>query len=838
MKTKSINAIRRPAILTVPFGTVLFLTISVIVGTGSVSRAAEAKKLTAEQTEFFEKKIRPVLVENCYQCHSTTGKSVKGGLILDSRQGWMTGGDSGPAISPGDANDSILIQAIRHENFEMPPKGKLSDDAIADLVKWVEMGAPDPREGESASLIRREIDIEEGKKFWAFVPPKIQPAPKVNDSSWPTSDIDRFMLAKLEQAKLKPVGDAPRQTLLRRLCFDLIGLPPTQQQMQRFLSDDSSSAYEAFVDELLDSPQFGERWGRHWLDVARYSESVGMERNFTYPHAWRYRDYVIKSVNEDKPYDQFIREQIAGDLLPEDHPTSWKDRAVATGFLAMGPKSLNERDKRQFRMDIVDEQIDTMSRSVLGLTVSCARCHDHKFDPFPTEDYYAIAGIFRSSQTLYGTANGNGNRQPSKLIPLGKTAGGKQFTPAPDPAEKRRVITRKRKNLQAEMASIRKRTKKNARQLLASNDQYKRLNKQLQNLAKQLKEANRKGKNKTKAPTGPVAMGVVEGNVEDCKVHIRGNVSTLGEQVPRGYLQVIHIEDASIPNEDNSGRSELATWMTARQNPLTARVMVNRIWHHLFGAGIVRTMDNFGATGEKPSNQPLLDHLAIRFMDHNWSLKKTIREIVLSRTYQLSSDHNAENYTADPQNRLHWQMSHRRLSVEAIRDAIISAAGKIDLKPAQKSPVSEVGDGNVGRNTKLLAAISQDNDHRSVYQPIVRNAIPEMLKAFDFAEPSIIVGRRNITTVPTQALFMMNSEFIQTRSNQMAERLLENDQLTNSDRINLAYGLALSRTANAEEMNRSEAFIKKFTQSETDETTAWASLCQALFASAEFRYLE
>lgn len=822
----------------------VFLLVSTL---AAVSLAEEPKQLTTKQLEFFENKIRPVLVDHCYQCHSTTGKSVKGGLILDNRQGWMTGGESGTAIAPGDPDDSILIQAVRHENFEMPPNKKLSDTIIADLVKWVQMGAPDPREGATATLIRREINLEEGRKFWAFVPPQPTAAPNVTDTTWPKSDLDRFVLAKLEAANLKPVSDSPRRSLLRRICFDLVGLPPTPDQVHRFLSDQSPGAFETIVDELLESPQFGERWGRHWLDVARYSESVGMDRNFTYPQAWRYRDYVIKSINEDKPYDQFIQEQIAGDLLPDDHPTTWEDRTVATGFLAMGPKSLNERDKRQFRMDIVDEQIDTTSRSILGLTVACARCHDHKFDPFPTEDYYAIAGIFRSSQTLYGT-NGQGNRQPSKLIPLAEvalvagTADQPSRAPDPDPVEKRRLITIKRKQAQTQMAALRSQTNRNNRELLATNAQYKKLNQRVQDFNKQLNSINRKGKKKKpKQPAGPAAMGVVEGNVDDCQVHIRGNVQTLGDSVPRGFLQVVQMTDAPQLSENTSGRLELAKWITSTQNPLTARVMVNRIWHHLFGTGIVRTMDNFGATGERPTHPRLLDHLAIRLMDNQWSIKKTIREIVLSRTYQLSSDHNESAYAVDPQNRLMWQMSHRRLDVEAIRDSIIAAAGQLDLTPGEKSPVHAVGNVNAGRDAKLLARIETDYNTRSVYQPIVRNAVPEMLKAFDFAEPSIIVGRRNITTVPTQALFMMNSEFIKSRSYQMADRLLENEDLTTSVRINMAYELALTRSATAAEMARSESFIAKCLEQFTEDdkqAAAWASLCQALFASAEFRYLE
>lgn len=399
---------------------------------GSIANAADGDKspkvgasqqLAAEQVAFFEKKIRPALVTHCYKCHSAEGDKFKGGLLLDTREGIRKGGETGPAVVPGDLKASLLIQAIRYQddNLKMPPKQKLPDDVIADLETWVRMEAPDPREG-AAKRVKTEIDIEKGRQFWAFQPPKKFAPPSVKDTSWPRSAADRFLLAEMEAKGLKPVEEADRLTLLRRVYFDLIGLPPTPEEIDAFLKDETEQAFEKVVDKLLASKQFGERWGRHWLDVVRFAESSGKTANFAYPNAWRYRDYVIASFNADKPYDQFVREQLAGDLLPTRDDKQRAERFIATGFLAIGPKSHNERNPQQFNLDLVDEQIDATFVAFQGLTVACARCHDHKFDPIPTKDYYALAGIFRSTLTCYGTVRTVQSNFPSPLIDLPKNA--------------------------------------------------------------------------------------------------------------------------------------------------------------------------------------------------------------------------------------------------------------------------------------------------------------------------------------------------------------------------------------------------------------------------------
>ena len=821
-----------------------------------------AEEPTPEQLEFFEKKIRPILATRCYSCHSAKAKALKGGLLLDHRQGWVTGGESGPAITPGSPAESLLIQAVNYDGLEMPPKEKLTDQQIADLTRWVRQGAPDPRTGKGISPIRRDIDIAQGRKFWAFQPPVAAALPAVKNETWPLDPIDHFILAGIESAGLAPVGDADRRTLVRRLYFDLVGLPPTSQQVEDFVNDTSSRALETLVDRLLESPHFGERWGRHWLDVARYAESTGMERNFTFPHAWRYRDYVIDAFNRDLPYNRFITEQVAGDLLPAKTPAARNRLTIATGFLAMGPKSLNQRDVNVFRMDIVDEQIDITTRAVMGLTVSCARCHDHKFDPFPTEDYYAIAGIFRSTRTLFGTGKGQGNRRATGLVPLVSDTPNKKATPPPAQDDKKkdqiaklteqlrkarnelRKLQGPRKGKKGKKKSNRKgnKNKSASPKTTATPQQIKQARNRVKQLNRKLKQA-RKGGQRNSKPTGPVAMGVQDGSPEDCRVHVRGNVRTLGKSIPRGYLQVVSLDSAPEINGKQSGRLELASWLTSPENPLPARVMANRIWYHLTGRGLVTTLDNFGAMGQRPSHPGLLDHLSLEFTRDNWSVKALIRKIILSRTYRLASTPQPANSAKDPQNALFWRMNHRRLDAESIRDAILAASGQLETTPPKRSVVAEIGDANVGRAGGTLTKLNAASRHRSVYLPIVRNALPEMLRLFDFAEPSIIVGRRDVTTVPAQALFLLNSPFVLEQSDHMARRILASAD-DDAGRVARAYGLTLSRPPTKRESITAITLVKDHLASlpgqdtDGDRQRAWSSLCQALMACAEFRYLQ
>ncbi len=778
----------------------------------------------AEQTAFFEKSIRPVLVEKCYKCHSADSEKVKGGLLLDTREGIRAGGDSGHAVVPGNVAESLLLKALRYadKDMAMPPQksgGKLPDAVIADFEKWVKMGAPDPRNG-GAKLAKKEIDFAEARKFWAFQPPRAVPAPTVKDAAWPRTEIDRFVLAGLEAKGLKPVADAAPATLLRRIYFDIIGLPPTPEQTQQFgqlAIGNRQSAIESLVDSLLASPQFGERWGRHWLDVARFAESSGRERNFTFPEAWRYRDWVIAALNADKPYDQFIREQIAGDLLPAKDGAERDAHVIATGFLALGPKGLNEKNHEQFRMDVIDEQIDATSRAVLGLTVACARCHDHKFDPVPQKDYYALAGIFHSTETFFGTKDAGGkNKNGTALLPLSGNA-----APLPAKAEARKELA----------------------DFLAQNPAKA---KKFKNLppAKKARLLERFG-DQTAPPetsTTAVAMGVREGKPADTRVLVRGELDQPGERVSRGFATVLGSGPAISASV--SGRAELADWLTGKSNPLTARVAVNRVWLHLFGEGLVRTPDNFGATGEKPSHPELFDALALKFMADGWSVKRLIRTIVLSRAYQLGSAWDKKNYEADPDNVLLWRASPRRLDAEAIRDAMLAASGMIALTPPHGSVVANVGDGYIGKGIRPEVFDITAN-YRSVYLPIVRDFVPDALGIFDFAEPSLVVASREVTNVPSQALYLMNNAFVIQQSQVMAKRILATP-LNYPQRIALAYQLTLSRPPTEAERARADAYLRtearglipaKSGSIPAASETSWATFCQALFACAEFRYL-
>jgi hypothetical protein len=755
---------------------------------GAAPAAATDRPPTAAELTFFEKNIRPVLAGKCYECHSTQAGKSKGGLTLDTREGIRKGGDSGPAIVPGNVAGSRLLTAIRSTDTDihMPPKETLPANVIADFAKWVLMGAPDPRDGQT---ITRKLSPEAAKQFWAFQPPKFVPPPRPADTAWPRTDIDRFILSALETKGLKPVADADRLTLIRRVYFDLIGLPPTPEEIEAFVADRDSRAFEKVVDRLLASPQFGERWGRHWLDVARYAESTGMERNYLYPEAWRYRDYVIAAFNADKPYNQFIREQVAGDLLPSTTVAQRNERLIATGFLAIGPKGLNERNREQFLLDVIDEQIDATTKAVLALTVSCARCHDHKFDPVTMRDYYAMAGIFRSTQTFYPTGQGQGqNRQPSAPLPLAATPADltqRPYAPPPPPVFAKK--NKKQRQTAAPKAALR--------------------------------------------DTGAgYAMGVLDGQPQNSPIYARGELEGRGEIVPRGFVQVLSRPGTPGISGTSSGRLELADWLTAPDNPLTARVMANRVWLHLFGKGLVRTPDNFGANGEPPTHPELLDHLALRFVASGWSVKNLIRTIVLSRTYQLSSAQDPRNFAADPDNRLLWRANPRRLEAEAIRDAMLAIGGQLELKPPSGNSINRAGQSARG---DFRTALGGHSPHRSVYLPIVRDMVPPMLELFDFAEPSLVVAERDTTNVPSQALFLLNNPLVLSLAEGAARRVLDTPGANDEARITRAYLLTLSRAPTRQEIIRAKAYLSGAATPEQ----GWSTFCQALFASAEFRYL-
>jgi hypothetical protein len=814
--------------------------------------------------EFFEKKVRPLLIDNCNNCHSATTNS-RGGLRVDDRNGLILGGGRGAAIVPGHPEKSLLIAAVRktHAQVKMPPKKELTEQQIADLTQWIKDGAAWPKPRVPSSLGKGNADYEKHRKeHWAWQPLREVKTPSVKHATWARDDIDRFILATLEAKGLKPVADADPLTLIRRLTFDLTGLPPSPNETATFAKAWNASKspqtqrtiLEKQVDHLLASPQFGERWGRHWLDVARYGESTGSARNLPYPHAWRYRDYVIDAFNKDLPFNQFIREQIAGDLLLTEDDAQRDERLVATGFLALGVRDVNQRFKIRFLMDNIDEQIDTVSRSVLALTVSCARCHDHKFDPIPTTDYYALAGIFQSSDQCSGLRNkmGGGGLDYYDTSLLLTLSGGNK---GPNEKSKARI-----EEVKAALAKARAdliELTENPEKLPAGPMREKAMKVARNKVNKVQQELVLLS---DPASLGPVAMGVRDAKkIADCEVRIRGEAEKLGPTVPRGYLTFFDVPGAPKLNPNQSGRLELAEWLVHEKNPLTPRVYVNRVWHHLFGQGLVPSVDNFGVTGEMPSHPELLDHLAARFMKNGWSTKKLIRTLVLTRAYQLASilpspsgrGAGGEGETLalyqklDPANRLVWRHSPRRLSAEEIRDAMLSASGKLDRSRIKGSPAMDfkvIELNNVSPLAKSLETAANTSLHRSVYLPLVRGITPRPLEVFDFAEQGMVTGSRDSTTVATQALYLLNDTFVRQQAQTLAQTLVQ-AKLDDDARVTLAYQSTLSRPATPKEIERARSYLHDYENAAradsiaTPRIAAWASFTQALFASAEFRYV-
>ncbi len=861
------------------------LAAVLLAGTASGQPTPKATPEDPAKIEFFEKQVRPILADHCYHCHSADTKPA-GNLRVDDRNGLLTGGNSGPAVVPGDPGKSLLLKRAtqKEEKKRMPLEGKhLNDEQVATLTQWIKDGAAWPAVRVPASLGRLKPEYEKLKKeHWAWQPLTNPKVPVVKDRGWARDDIDRFLLTKLDEKGLKPTGDADKITLLRRVTFDLTGLPPTATEIDAFLKDTDLKAFETVVDRLLASPAFGERWGRHWLDVARYGESTGPSRNIPYPHAWRFRDYVIDSLNADTPFDRFVREQIAGDLLPAGS-TGERDRQLtATGFLALGVKDVNQRFKVRFVMDNVDEQIDAVSRSVLGLTISCARCHDHKFDPVPTTDYYALAGIFTSTDNAAGVRNKMGGGgldyyDPSMLLKLTSAA------PPPPAAQIEK--------LKAQVAEAKK-----AWDAIRGTPEGLKPAANGQPTQRPIRLRYEKLQADLLALTDPAARGHAVHGVRDAKqigdteVRIRGEAEKLGPVVPRGFPTIFEVPGSDKVNPRQSGRLELANWLTNPKNPLTPRVAVNRVWAHLFGTGIVNTVDNFGVTGSPPSHPELLDHLANRFIADGWSVKKLVRQLLLTRAYGLSADATPENLAADPGNRLVWRHTPRRLSAEEIRDAMLASAGTLDPRRPAGSPAQQLKMVEMRDNGPEASGINQKADssrYRSVYLPLLRGVTPHNLEAFDPVEQTLVTGSRDETTVPAQALFLLNSSFVRRHSLALAEQLLKDREAGDADRIHTAYERVLGRAPTKLELARARAFIgeyesaarelyagnpapaprpmkktpapKKdkeppFDPDQADQTgepvtaesvrptdartAAWMAFTQALFGSAEFRYVK
>lgn len=932
-------------------------TLAVIVAVASVSNSWGVEDYT-----FFEKEIRPILVEHCYECHSQDAKRVKGNLYLDNKAGWKTGGDSGAVIVPGAPEESLAFEALTYKNLnlQMPPKGKLPARKIAAIKKWIEDGAPDPRESGALAV----KDEGPSKEWWSFKPVTNPNIPEVKQADWPRDHIDRFILAGLERIGVEAPKATGREALIRRIHFDLTGLPPTAEQVRSFCRDGD---LESVIDELLASPRFGERWGRHWMDVARYAESSGGGRSIIFKEAWRYRDYVIKSFNQDKPYDRFVREQLAGDLLADDDPEIRADNLIATGFLLLAPTNFENQDKELLDLEVVDEQLDTLGQTFMGMTLGCARCHDHKFDPVTAEDYYAMAGIFFSTDCLehanvssvlqqklpasadleakiaahdkqgkaleakrkslsdqikkmesalksnvrpltdipggilvdnvdakvpenwvhsthtrpwigsdylhdnYGKGgesevtfpvhvpdegeyevfvsySANANRSPNALVRVKHASGVAEIRvdqrKKPDRFDafvslgkfqfgsgKQDAVTVSNQGSSGvviadavllvgdiEVESVVQSdeapdhdegAKKRARKLAA-------LKKQVGDLTKSIKAHN---SNSTLKRQTTMAVRDAK-KPANTALRIRGEVHKKGDIIPRGFLSVASW-DGMPEISEGSGRLELAEWLVDPRHPLTARVMVNRLWYHLMGEGLVRTVDNFGSMGELPSHPELLDYLAVEFVKDDWSIKRMIRRLMLTRTYAISAEGSSVGAEQDPDNFLLWRAHRRRLESEAMRDAMLAISGELEMsKGGRTFP------GNLGS----VFGYTFDHKLRSVYLPVFRNNLPDIFDVFDFADANRVAGKRSSSTLPTQALYMMNSPFVIERARQAADRLV-NDS-TYADPLNEVF----LQTVGREPMPSERVDIEKFLGKDP-EVEAWASVYHSLFASLDFRYL-
>jgi mono/diheme cytochrome c family protein len=765
------------------------------------------------QDEFFETRVRPVIVNRCLDCHGS--EKTKAGLRLDSRDAILKGAESGPVVHPGKPESSPLIAAIRYEgDVQMPPKGKLKDAEIAALTEWVKRGAlwPAVRPNVAAAPISKspaqpaapvsasaDTITAVQRSFWSFQALRNSIPPVLKDGAWPVSAIDRFILAKLEETRLAPAPAADKTTMIRRAYFDLIGLPPSPTETAAFLADKSPDAFARVVDRLLASPHYGERWGRYWLDVARYGEDQAHSfQPRIYPNGYRYRDWVVRALNQDTPYDRFVREQIAGDLIEGPERA---ERLAALGFFACGPVYYGDAQ----RHDQYADRIDTLTRGFLGLTVACARCHDHKYDPIPTTDFYALEGVFASTDYVEIPA------APKEVVDAYKAA--------------QSVIEAKDKKINAFLKAEADRLK-----LKVTGNQFKPVERMLSDEAKKKLAGLRTelaGLKKKAPPQFPVIHTLADASrAIDAPVLIRGNPSTPGVKVPRHFLTVLGGDQTSFAH--GSGRLDLARAIASEENPLTARVMVNRVWQHHFGRGLVESPSNFGALGERPSHPDLLDWLARRFIASGWSLKALHREIMLSSTYRQSSRFDLSGNTKDPENALLWRMNRRRLDIEAWRDAILAVAGRLDL---------QIG----GPPVSLDASANQ---RRTLYAAISRHDLAWMLRLFDFPDPNITSGGRVETTVPIQQLFVLNSEFMIANARAVSARLAEPTHAgalpNDDDRIRRAYLLLFGRPATEHERTLGLLYLRALdsTVSPRADMSRWDRYAQALLATNEFLFID
>ena len=828
--------------------------------------AAATSIYADEGIDFFEQKIRPVLVDRCYSCHSANAaakKNLKGGLLLDTRETLRMGGESGPAIIPGKPRESLLIAAIRHESLEMPPKEKLSAQVIADFEKWVQIGAPDPRDELVATTTG--IDIAAARRSWTYQTPKLPPEPTIANNKWPRSMIDRLLLANLESNHLTPAPPANKRTLIRRAAYDLLGLPPTADEITAFLSDDSPNAFARAVDQMLRSPDFGIRWARHWLDNVRYAQddpTCAANDNGTFSIG-PYRDWVVKSFNQDLPYDQFIRLQVAGDLIPMEDPELINaDGLTATGIWGLA-HLIEGNDKEKVIADFVDEQLDVLGRTFLGLTISCSRCHDHKFDPISQEDYYALSGVFYSSHIF--TFKGKSARTRHRIQQRAVSTKTEQDQLTEDEKQlaniEAQIAPLEKKHSKAlELIKIRRDLEEQLKLKEKAGDDKSEFDKRITELREkeseltadqekngwdenpdELKEhaklITRRDEFNEKVSRFPLRMIIKEGPVPgsrhktmgDMPIFIRGDHLTPGEIVTRAIPSVF-----ATGNDDfeitGSGRLELANWLTQPDHPLTARVMANRIWQHLFGRGIVATPSNFGRLGQPPTHPELLDYLAVRLVESGWSVKSLIREIMTSQAYQQASITTPDNLSRDPNNEWFGRMNRKRLDAEALMDTL-AVHNKVVKRSDLTAPV-----------WKLVLS------GRMLFNEFSRDKPPTTSDLFDGANPDLLVPARVDSTSAPQALFMLNNDIVLGTANTLATTITAGSQ-RRRQRISMLYQQLFGRPASLVEYRLAADLLRISTetrqqlatsdQSDVDVITGpWEDLCVALLCNNEFLYID
>ena len=815
-----------------------------------VARADEA----AEKVKFYEQHVKPVLEAHCWKCHGAEAK-VKGGLNLTSRALALQGGDIGPAIDEKKPGESLLLKAIgyKDEDLQMPPKGRLSDEQIATLTKWVEMGAPFPADAEKPKAASEpaghkgppQVDSPEAKSHWSFQPVKRPEVPAVKNKSWPRNPIDAFILSKLESKNMSPAAEAPRGVLLRRAYYDLIGLPPTPEEVKAFLEDTSPDAYEKVIDRLLASPHYGEKWGRHWLDLVRYAETNSYERDNPKPNAWRYRDYVIRSFNQDKPYDMFLKEQLAGDEMPDAETNP--DRMIATGFYRLGIWDDEPTDPLLAKYDGLDDIVTVVGQVMLGVSIDCARCHDHKIDPVPQKDYYKLIAFF---QNINHYKNGG----PTDETPLFSEPGTREaYAQRAAEREQRKKMAQ---DAVAEMhrdfiqlisgeAEFKDATVADANQLIRKHgrrvfgeDRFKRY----QQLRNELRALERPDRNVE------LALCVTEAGPTppETYVWVRGNAGVKGAKVEPGFLEVLGATSPVVatPTKKSTGRrTVLADWIASKENPLTARVMVNRIWQYHFGRGIVRTSTDFGFQGERPTHPDLLDWLAAQFTARGWRMKEMHRLMMTSSAYRMSSQGDPAALAADPQNNLMWRFDLRRLTAEEIRDSILQVNGTLNLKlhgPSVYPPIpKEVMAGQSMPGKGWETTEGGDGRRRSVYVHVKRSLRLPVIEAFDGPETDKPCPVRFVTVQPTQALGMINSAFMNEEAEKLAERLRKEAGDDVRKQVERGLQLVTSRTPVEKEVARGLELIEKLVKEDgATPEVALRYLCLVALNLNEFVYVD